>query len=250
MLVARFSHRIALLAILGLWPLSGSAANAQTCHMNAPRYSLSEDIVSWSMTIENGRRCIRGVRFANVQFDGLKLVSPPQFGEVALQGSGFIYSPKANFHGQDAFSLVVIGAINRKPGSSTIQVTVSDNSSRSTSADTTPPPVAFTAPSEGATISSPDTTPPSVAFTAPSEGATISGPDVVLTATASDDVAVANVQFFLAGKKIGSAVASPPYATVWDSMTVADGSYTLYVVAQDTSGNSENSWVHVTVKNK
>jgi hypothetical protein len=214
--VTRFSRRIAFLTILGLWPLSGSPANAQTCHMNAPRYSLSEDIVSWSMTIENGRSCIRGVRFANVQFEGLKLVSPPQFGEVALQGSGFIYSPKANFHGHDAFSLVVIGAVNRKPGSSTIQVTVSDNSSRSTSADTTPP---------------------SVAFTAPSEGATISGPDVVLTATASDDVAVANVQFFLAGKKIGSAVTSPPYATVWDSMTVADGSYTLYVVAQDTSGN-------------
>jgi hypothetical protein len=65
--------------------------------MNAPQYSLSEDIVRWSMTIEKGRRCIRGVRFANVQFDGLKLVSPPQFGEVALQGSGFIYSPKAEF---------------------------------------------------------------------------------------------------------------------------------------------------------
>jgi hypothetical protein len=148
--------------MLGMWPLSGSAANAQTCHMSAPRYSLSEDIVSWSMTIENGRSCIRGVRFANVQFEGLKLVSPPQFGEVAVQGSGFKYSPKATFHGQDAFSLVVIGAVNRKPGSSTIQVTVSDNSS-STSADTTPPSIAFTAPSKGATISSPELSGPAYA---------------------------------------------------------------------------------------
>jgi hypothetical protein len=31
------------------------------------------------------------------------------------------------------------------------------------------------------------------------------------------------MQFFLAGKNISVAVASPPYATVWDSMTVADG---------------------------
>ena len=38
-------------------------------------------------------------------------------------------------------------------------------------------------------------------------------------------------------------------ATV-DSTTVADGSYTHYAVAQDTSGNSVNSRVHVTVKNK
>ena len=187
------------------------------------------------MTIVNGRSCIRGIRFANVQFGGLKLVSPPQFGEVDLQGSGFRYSPKANFHGRDAFSLVIIGAVNGQPGSSTIQVTVSDNSSPSTSAGTTP---------------SADTTPPSVAFTAPSEGATISGSDVVLAATASDDVAVANVRFFLAGKKIGSTVTSPPYATVWDSTTVADGFYALIVVAQDTSGNTENSWVLVTVKNK
>ena len=63
-------------------------------------------------------------------------------------------------------------------------------------------------------------------------------------------MAVANVQFFLAGERIGSAVTLPPYATVWNSTTVADGSYTLHAVAQDTSGNSANSWVHVTVKNK
>jgi len=234
-LIARFPRLIAFLIILGLWPLGGSAANAQTCHVAAPRYSLQDDIVTWSMTIDNGRSCIRGLRFSNVQFGGLKLVSPPQFGEVVLEGAGFVYSPKADFHGRDAFSLLVTGAINGKPGSSTIQVTVSDNSSRSASPDTT---------------SSVDIIPPSVAFTAPSEGATVFGPDVGLAATASDDVAVANVQFFLAGERIGSAVTLPPYATAWDSTTVADGSYTLHAVAQDTSGNSANSWVHVTVKNK
>jgi hypothetical protein len=113
-LIARFPRLIAFLIILGLWPLGGSAANAQTCHVAAPRYSLQDDIVTWSMTIDNGRSCIRGLRFANVQFGGLKLVSPPQFGEVVLQGAGFVYSPKADFHGRDAFSLLVTGAINGK----------------------------------------------------------------------------------------------------------------------------------------
>jgi hypothetical protein len=73
---------------------------------------------------------------------------------------------------------------------------------------------------------------------------------VSLTATASDDVALAKVQFIIGGKNIGSAVASPPYATVWDSTGVADGSYTLYAVAQDTSGNYKTSSVRVIVKNK
>src|SRR5271154_373850 len=128
-LIVRFPRLIAFLIILGLWQLSGSAANAQTCHVDAPQYRLQDDIVTWSMTIVNGRSCIRGLRFAKVQFGGLKLVSPPQFGEVVLEGAGFVYSPKADFHGRDAFSLLVIGVINGKPGSSTIQVTVSDNSS-------------------------------------------------------------------------------------------------------------------------
>ena len=169
----------------------------------------------------------RGVCFSNVQFESLKLTSPPQFGQVVLQGSGFIYSPNADFHGQDLFTVVVFGELNSKRGSSTIQITVS------------------VAPSGAG-----DTTPPSVSFTAPSDGATVSGSLVTLTATASDDVAVANVQFVMGGTNIGSAIKSPPYATVWDSTGVADGSYTLYAVAQDTSGNYKTSSIHVTVKNK
>src|SRR5205085_2536924 len=40
-----------------------------------------------------------------------------------------------------------------------------------------------------------DTTAPTVSLTAPSNGATVSGASVALTATASDNVAVAGVQF-------------------------------------------------------
>ena len=127
--LARFACQIIFGTILGLWSVNG--ANAQiACRVDAPRYSLLEDTVTWSMTIANGRSCIRGVRFSNIQFESLKLVSPPQSGEVVLRGPGFIYSPKADFNGRDQFSLLVVGLVRGQRGSSTIQVNVSDSSTQ------------------------------------------------------------------------------------------------------------------------
>jgi hypothetical protein len=183
-----FLGRIAVLTILDLWLLGINVGHAQTCHVNSPRYNLQEDIVTWTMTIADGRSCARGVRFANIQLRSLTLASPPQFGEVVLQGVGFMYFPKANFRGRDMFSLAVTGVVNGKLGNSTIHVTVSDNSSSGPPADAIPL----------------DTTPPSVVFTTPMEGATISGRVVVLAAVPSGNVAIANVRFFIAGDKIGS----------------------------------------------
>ena len=94
-----------------------------------------------------------------------------------------------------------------------------------------------------------DTTPPSVSLTAPSSGATLFGSSVTLTATASDNVTVANVQFKVDGTNIGSAVTSSPYTTTWNSTGVSDGSHTLYAVAEDTSGNYATSSESVTVEN-
>ena len=126
MRVTDFPRQIALLTSLGLWPLTGCAANAQQlCSIDAPRYRLQDDTVSWSMTILNGHSCIHGIRFGNIQLDSLKLTSPPRFGEVALQGWGFKYSPNAGFQGQDAFSLTVVGALRRTRRSSIIEVNVS-----------------------------------------------------------------------------------------------------------------------------
>ena len=119
----RFLRRVAFLVFLGLWSFVGSA-NAQTCRAHAPRYSLQDDVVRWSITIVSGRSCTRGVRFKDVQFGSLKLVSPPRFGRVQLAGPGFVYSSKADFHGQDEFSLIVVGAVQGTPGKSTIHVTV------------------------------------------------------------------------------------------------------------------------------
>ncbi len=95
----------------------------------------------------------------------------------------------------------------------------------------------------------PDTTPPSTSLTTPSSGATVSSSSVTLTATASDNVAVANVQFKVGSANIGSAITSSPYTTIWDSTGVADGTYTLYAVAEDTSGNYATTSESVTVDN-
>ena len=52
------------------------------------------------------------------------------------------------------------------------------------------------------TVNNPDTTAPTVSVTAPANGATVSG-TVTLSATASDNVGVAGVQFLLDGTNAG-----------------------------------------------
>ncbi len=72
---------------------------------------------------------------------------------------------------------------------------------------------------------------------------------MTLTANASDNIAVANVQFNVDGTPI-TTVSSSPYTTVWSSTAVADGSHTLTATAKDTSGNTTTSaGVAVTVRN-
>lgn len=97
--------------------------------------------------------------------------------------------------------------------------------------------------------SSTDTTPPTVSMLAPANGSTVSG-TVVLSATASDNVAVASVQFQLDGANVGPLDTTAPYAYSWDTTKAANGSHTLTAIATDTSGNSAtSSGVSVSVKN-
>jgi parallel beta-helix repeat protein len=84
---------------------------------------------------------------------------------------------------------------------------------------------------------------------APSNGAAVSGSSVLLTASASAPLGIANVQFEVDGTDIGSAVTSPPYTTTWNSTDLPDGSHTLYAVAEDTSGNYATSSVAITNDN-
>src|SRR5262249_55983080 len=82
-----------------------------------------------------------------------------------------------------------------------------------------------------------DTTPPAVQVTSPSNGSAASGP-LVLNAVASDNIGVASVQFRLNGVNIGSPDTTAPYRVVWDPHTVSDGVYSLVAVATDVSGTT------------
>ncbi|HEX7960190.1 MAG TPA: Ig-like domain-containing protein, partial [Terriglobales bacterium] len=90
------------------------------------------------------------------------------------------------------------------------------------------------------TLSTPDTTPPTVSITSPSSGAALTG-IVTLTATASDNVAVAGVQFLVDGQAVGSEQTAAPYSFAWNSAAVANGSHTISATARDGSGNTATS---------
>lgn len=99
------------------------------------------------------------------------------------------------------------------------------------------------------TQSVPDTTPPTVSITAPASGATVSG-TVTVTASASDDVGVAGVQFLLDGASLGAEVITPPYQVNWSTTTATNGAHTLSARAHDAAGNTATAAnVSVTVSN-
>ena len=96
-----------------------------SCLLYGPSYQLASDTVEWSMTIASGQSCVRGLRTAFVVLDGVKLVAPPQSGQVTLEGPAFVYKGDSNFRGDDSFSVLVSGRLNRLSGSSTIKINVS-----------------------------------------------------------------------------------------------------------------------------
>jgi hypothetical protein len=107
-----------------------------------------------------------------------------------------------------------------------------------------------TASNEASAAVTGDTTAPTVSITAPSAGATVSGSSVSVTANASDNVAVAGVQFKLDGVNLGGEDTSSPYAVTWDTTAASNGSHTLTAVARDAAGNNTTSAsVGVTVSN-
>jgi Big-like domain-containing protein len=85
-----------------------------------------------------------------------------------------------------------------------------------------------------------DKTPPAVALTSPASGAVLAGTTTV-TASASDNVGVAGVRFFVDGAPIGAEDTTAPYSIDWDTTTAASGSRTLTAVARDAAGNTMTS---------
>src|SRR5579885_2832152 len=100
--------------------------------------------------------------------------------------------------------------------------------------------------SSGGGTPPPDTTPPTVSVTSPAAGSVLSG-SVNLTATASDNVAVASVQFKVDNANVGAALAAAPFSFTLDSTTLSNGNHVIAAVATDTSGNTATS-ANVSVK--
>lgn len=96
------------------------------------------------------------------------------------------------------------------------------------------------------TVDNPDG-PPTVTLTSPTEGATVAG-TVLVAATATDDVAVASVSFVAGATPLGT-LTSAPYELTWDTTTYANGAQQVTATALDTSGNSADATINVTVNN-
>ncbi|HEX6094917.1 MAG TPA: Ig-like domain-containing protein [Thermoanaerobaculia bacterium] len=93
-----------------------------------------------------------------------------------------------------------------------------------------------------------DTTPPTASITAPAAGATLGG-TVSVTASASDNVGVTKVEFFLDGA-LQSTDTSSPYAWSWNTAAASNGAHLLTAKAFDAANNSTTSAaIGVTVSN-
>lgn len=93
-----------------------------------------------------------------------------------------------------------------------------------------------------------DTTAPTTSITAPANGATVSGTTAV-TASATDNVAVTSVEFWLDGV-LQSTDTTSPYEWSWNTTGSANGSHSLVSKAYDARGNvGTSATVTVTVSN-
>ena len=98
-----------------------------------------------------------------------------------------------------------------------------------------------------ANCGAPTDTSPAVSITNPGNGTTVSG-QVNITANATDDNGVSQVEFFVDGSSIG-VDSTAPYSASWDTTAYSDGSHTVSATATDTIGQTGSSSVTVTVQN-
>lgn len=111
------------------------------------------------------------------------------------------------------------------------------------------PMMSSTSGSSGSSNST-DNIPPTVSIIAPTAGSTLTGDSVLLSASASDNVAIAGVQFKLDGVNIGTESAVAPYSTTWNIASSSNGTHTITAIARDTSNNlASSSVITVTVNN-
>jgi subtilisin family serine protease len=95
-----------------------------------------------------------------------------------------------------------------------------------------------------------DNTLPTCSMTAPATNALLTGTAVTISANASDNIAVAKVDFYRDNNVLLATDSSSPYGISWDSTSVASGAHSLFAIATDSAGNTKPSAVvNVTVDN-
>jgi glucose/arabinose dehydrogenase len=95
--------------------------------------------------------------------------------------------------------------------------------------------------------SAPDTTRPKVRLTSPENFASALIGTIVATATASDDVAVASVEFQVDGAPVGAPDTSSPFGVSVDTDLYPAGQHVIRARSRDTSGNV-SGWSSATVQ--
>ncbi len=81
----------------------------------------------------------------------------------------------------------------------------------------------------------PDASAPTASISSPASGATVSG-SVAISASASDNVGVTEVRFYVDGQMIASDVAAP-FSAAWNSATAGNGAHAVAADAYDAAGN-------------
>ncbi len=89
--------------------------------------------------------------------------------------------------------------------------------------------------------------PPSVIVENLAQGATLKG-NVLFQANVSSLVGISSVVFALDTLQLGR-ITKAPFSLSWNSKSVSDGDYTLYVVASDSSGNLGTDSISVNIDN-
>jgi len=100
----------------------------------------------------------------------------------------------------------------------------------------TPTPTPTPPPSE-------DTVPPEVSITSPRDRSAVFS-RVTISASASDNVSVSDVKFYVDGTLLATD-STPPYSAVWDTRGYSRGWHSIEAVATDTSGNTASDEISV-----
>jgi hypothetical protein len=174
-------------------------------------------------------------------------VSPPNIAFAPNTGSSNVAvtaAPGYNWTASTNAPWINITSGNSGTGNGTVSFTVAANNS------TTNRTGMLMVTNQTVTITQlADTNPPSATLTAPANGSTVSN-TITLSATASDNVGVAKVEFYRDGGVLLGTDTVTPYVWSFDTTTTANGSHSFFAKAYDTAGNVKTSGTNsVTVNN-